>query len=362
MNSVILNYLLGGYIKTFFKVFLFFYAFGIILNLFEEIEFFKDIDVSILTPLILTNLYIPSMMINLLPFIIFITSMKFIIDIRNNKDLLTMKIFGFSNFKIFFILAFTSFLLGWLVLFFINPATSAMSKYYEKMKSNYSRDIDHLVTFNNNGLWIRENLDEGHRIITANKFSGKILEEITIFNLDDNYNLNKKIFAESANIENNEWTLKNVKILEINELNQKETFLKNDKITSIYTYNNIINLFKNFETLSFLDLLINRKNLINQGYNKIFLNQSLHSMLSMPFFLFIMTALASIIVMNTLKKSNNVRFIFIGIISCVLIYYLKDLSIALGQTNRIPLTLATWVPVIVIGIFSSIGVLQINEK
>ena len=66
--------------------------------------------------------------------------------------------------------------------------------------------------------------------------------------------------------------------------------------------------------------------------------------------------------MGTLKKSNNVRFIFIGIISCVLVYYLKDLSVALGQTNRIPLTLSTWVPVIVIGIFSSIGILQINEK
>ena len=55
-------------------------------------------------------------------------------------------------------------------------------------------------------------------------------------------------------------------------------------------------------------------------------------------------------------------FIIIGLIACVLIYYLKDLSIALGQTNRIPLTLANWIPVIVIGIFSFIGILQINEK
>ena len=96
------------------------------------------------------------MIINLLPFIIFISSMKFLIDIRNNKDLLTMKIFGYSNFRIFFILAFTSFLLGWLILFLVNPITSTMSKYYEKTKSNYSRDIDHLVTFNNNGLWIKK--------------------------------------------------------------------------------------------------------------------------------------------------------------------------------------------------------------
>ena len=31
-----------------------------------------------------------------------------------------------------------------------------MAKYYELTKSNYSRDIDHLVTFNRNGLWIKE--------------------------------------------------------------------------------------------------------------------------------------------------------------------------------------------------------------
>ena len=43
-------------------------------------------------------------------------------------------------------------------------------------------------------------------------------------------------------------------------------------------------------------------------------------------------------------------------------YYFKDLSLALGQTNRISLSLAVWIPVVALGLFSSIGVLQINEK
>ena len=75
-----------------------------------------------------------------------------------------------------------------------------------------------------------------------------------------------------------------------------------------------------------------------------------------------MTSLASILTMNTLKKSNNVAFIIAGIILSVAIYYFKDLSLALGQTNRISLSLAVWIPVITLGLFSSIGVLQINEK
>ena len=66
--------------------------------------------------------------------------------------------------------------------------------------------------------------------------------------------------------------------------------------------------------MSFLDLLINYKNLLNNGYNKPFLNQSLHTMLSMPFFLFLMTGLAAILTMNTLKRSDNIKYIILGLL------------------------------------------------
>ena len=114
--------------------------------------------------------------------------------------------------------------------------------------------------------------------------------------------------------------------------------------------------------MSFLDLVLNYKNLLNNGYNKPFLNQSLHSMLSMPFFLFLMTGLASILTMNTLKRSDNIKYIIIGLLVSVVIFYFKDLSLALGQTNRIPLVLSVWAPVIALSLFTSIGVIQINEK
>ena len=41
MNKIIFNYLLKNFLKTFFIVILVFYCFGMILNLFEEIEFLK---------------------------------------------------------------------------------------------------------------------------------------------------------------------------------------------------------------------------------------------------------------------------------------------------------------------------------
>tara|TARA_B100000963_G_scaffold360919_1_gene393873 strand:- start:4521 stop:5609 length:1089 start_codon:yes stop_codon:yes gene_type:complete len=362
MNNILIKYILRSYLSDLLKIILFFYCFGVILNLFEEIEFFKDQDASILTPLFLTILFIPGMILKLLPFIIFLSSLKFLMEFRNNKDLLSIKIFGFSNMKIFFILAITSFVLGWVILIFVSPVTSSMSKYYEKTKSYYSKDIDHLVSFNKNGLWIKENLEQGQRIISAENDKPKWLKSITIFNFDNKFNLKEKIFAESAYIENKNWILNNVTFLEIKGNKTQELKIDQSKINSIYTYDKIISLYKNFDTMSFTELIMNYDSLVSRGYNTKFLNQSLHSMLSMPFFLFIMTALAAILMMNTLKRTKNVKIIIFGLMICVLIYYLKDLSVALGQTNRISLTLAAWVPIIVTSIFSIIGLIQINEK
>ena len=137
---------------------------------------------------------------------------------------------------------------------------------------------------------------------------------------------------------------------------------ENLEIFSSYDHKKINSLFKNFDTMSFLDLALNYKDLQKKGYNKAYLDQSLNSMLSMPFFLFIMISLSSILTMNTLKRSNNLSFIVVGLITCIIVYYFKDLSLALGQTNRIPLSLSAWIPIITIGLFSSVGVLQINEK
>ena len=362
MNKVLFKYLLSGYFKTVVKVILITYCFGIIFNLFEEIEFFKNLNVTILKPLIFTSLFIPSMILKLMPFIIFVSGMWFLFNLRNSSDLLTLKVYGYSNFKIFFILAFSSFVFGWIILFAFNPITSSMMKIYEQNKSEYARDIDHLVSMNKNGLWIKENLNNGYRIITSDETTDKTLKNLVIFNFNKSGELTRKMYSESADISNNNWILNEVIIYNVKNGLVTDTRNKSLEIFSTYDHKKINSLFKNFDTMSFLDLALNYKNLQKKGYNKAYLDQNLNAMLSMPFFLFIMIALSSILTMNTLKRSNNLSFIVVGLIACIIVYYFKDLSLALGQTNRVSLSLSAWIPIITIGLFSSIGILQINEK
>ena len=63
-----------------------------------------------------------------------------------------------------------------------------------------------------------------------------------------------------------------------------------------------------------------------------------------------------------MKRAENFKLILLGLLVSVLVYYFKDLSIALGKTDRIPLILSIWAPVIALSFFVFIGVLQINEK
>lgn len=363
MNKIIFNYLLKNFLKTILTFIAVFYCFGVILNLFEEIEFFKNIKVSFIIPIILTSIYVPSMIIEILPFIVFFSSLWYMFKIRNNKDLLALKVFGYSNLKIFFILALTSFTLGWFILIVINPFTSSISKYYEQTKSNYSKDIDHLVTFNKNGMWIKENINNNQkRIITANRPDGFNLIDVTIFKLNNNFELTEKIVSKKVNIINNEWELNEVVVLKLVNGEFETKKLETYKLYSIYNYEKINNLFKNINTLSFLDLVFNYKGLMNIGYNKVFLKESLNSMLTLPFFLLLMTGLAAILSMNTLKQLDNSKFIVIGIFISIIIFYLKDFSFALGKTNYIPMILSIWAPLIALSFLILIGLLQINEK
>lgn len=363
MNNIIFNYLIKNYLKTLFITILIIFSFGLVLNLFEEIEFFKDADAHFLKPFMMSSLFVPSLIIKLLPFIIFFSSMWFITKIKNNRNLLILKVHGYSNFKIFLILATTSFMFGWMILVIINPITSSMVMYYEKTKSQFARDIEHLITFNSNGLWIKENLNNnGELIISADKSEQYGLVDVTIFQFDKEYKIKSKIFAKKANIKTKEWVLENVIVSRLKDGIFSST--KTDKyfVNTNYDYIKINNLFNNEDTLSFIDLTLNAKKMLEIGYNKEFLRVSFHKMLSIPFLLLLMTALATVLAMISLKKYEGFKFFIIGFIISVLIYYFKDFSLALGKTDRIPIVLAIWSPVIALSFFTFIGVLQINEK
>ena len=74
-----------------------------------------------------------------------------------------------------------------------------------------------------------------------------------------------------------------------------------------------------------------------------------------------------LVVLSELFKDNSfntyeIAFLHLGTFFSILIYYFKDLSIALGQTNKISIILSVWMPLIAVTLFCSIGLLRLYEK
>ena len=360
MNKIINQYLIINYSKILANSVLVFFVLGIVLNLFEEIEFFKDLGQPFGLPLILSLSFIPTLLIELLPFIVFLASVFYFLRLKSNKDLLSIKIFGYSNLKITLIVAFFTFLFGFFILFTINPITSKLIKYYETEKATHARDVVHLISINKNGIWIKEVDETGYKIISAENIENDILKNISIFVFDNSSNVLKRIESKSATISSNPWIMDDVIIFNFSD--NTKNMIKTYEFKTDNVLEKINSLYRNLNTLSFLDIIKNYEQLNEIGYSKRLLNEQIHKFVSLPFFLSLMVILASIFTIGTTNPKQNYYYILLSIFVSVIIFYFKDLSIALGQTDRISLTLSVWMPVIAVGLFCSIGVIQINEK
>ena len=72
------NYISKQFLLTFIKTVFIFVTLAFILNVFEEINFFKDLDVSMGIPIFLTFLNIPSLIFEIFPFIFLIATQFFL--------------------------------------------------------------------------------------------------------------------------------------------------------------------------------------------------------------------------------------------------------------------------------------------
>ena len=81
-----------------------------------------------------------------------------------------------------------------------------------------------------------------------------------------------------------------------------------------------------------------------------------------PLFLVIMTILSSIIMLNTKKSNSKVIKIIIGLFFSVVIYYINNLFNVMGSTEKIPLMVSVWTPIIFLALVNLIMLININEK
>ena len=354
------------YIKFFTYLFLksFFYVTAVmlslifILNLLSELEFFKNIEVSNNFPLFLSLLNAPSTIFEMFPFIFFITAQLFFIKLFNNNEIETLKYSGLKNTKILMFLSIMSFVSGLIAVLIFYNFSSNLKNIYINLKSPHTNDDKYLAVVTKNGLWIKDVVDKKTIIINSSKIDKNFLINNFITEFDNNFRVLRNIQSEKIDISKKEWIIYDAKIFEKNKSNIKN-FLK---LKTHFNYETIQSLYSNLSSLSIFELYELRQNYKDLDYSVTEVNLQMLKLSSYPLYFFLMTIFSSLLMLRLKYVYNTTLKISFGLFLTVIIYYLNNFFTTLGGTERIPLTIAVFFPLLVLAIINSVMLDRINEK
>ena len=352
-------YLSKVFTSTLLKTLTVFLSLAFILNIFEEINFFKDLEVSITLPIFLTFLNIPSIIFDIFPFIFLITAQFAFIKLMDQNEIIVLKNFGLDNLKIIKILSMLSFLIGLAIITIYYNFSSSLKYSYLNLKNSYAKDNKYLAVITENGIWIKDQVRENINIINANNFKNKILYDVDIIQFDENFNFKNNIISKEIIIDDKTWIIKEA--LVSNSKGQLKT-IKNFKLETNLNYNDVSSLYSNLSSLNIFELNNLRKKYENINYSSTEVNSAIQKLVSFPFYLTVMTILATTIMINIKHNKSKIFHLIFGILISVIIYYLSFFFEELGKNEQIPIGISIWVPLIIIMLISTISLIRINEK
>ena len=352
-------YLILLFLKKILNTFLIFFTLIIILNLFEEINFFKDLQTNIFFPIILSILNAPATLFEIFPFIFIIGTQFFFLDLIDKNELEILKINGLSNLRILKTLFVTSLLLGFILITIFYAISSKLQFIYFDIKNSYSTDSKYLAVIKESGLWIKDEIDNKIYIINADEISNNSLINVSIHEFNDNFQLINLISSKEINISSYEWILTKPLFFKDNKTTQQE---EEYLIKTHFDIKKINSLFNNLYSLNFSQLLKLRNDYRSLGNSTREVDIHLHKLYSLPLFISIMTILSSMIMFNNKRNTSIIFHVLSGILLSVIVYYLSYLSYLMGENGKIPIILSTYLPFMILILIILIGTVRLNEK
>tara|TARA_B100000674_G_C37944864_1_gene964434 strand:+ start:172 stop:1254 length:1083 start_codon:yes stop_codon:yes gene_type:complete len=273
--------------------------------------------------LYLSFLKLPTIINDILPFVIIISITFLFRYLINNNELISMRNVGYSIFDIFVPISISVFFIGLISLTFLNPLSTIFDKKFDEIINKNIENI-YSIKISNQGMWIKNNINnEMLSYINIKNIDLKRMKANNIKILNNNNNEKKLILAEKGIFNNNIFVLyntivhdlKNNKINEIDKLDLNVNFNKDNIISSIINYKNV----PFYKYLSHSKTL-KKFNLYNSEIGLYYISEILK-----PVFM-IMLAFVIVGFAGKFKRNENFfKVLFISISIGFFVFFLKEI-------------------------------------
>lgn len=299
----------------------------------------KDISLTVKLEMIL--LRAPHFIEQMLPFLVFIASLFIFWRMNRANELLIFRSIGISLWRIIFPISLTALMIGFIDLAAFNPLSSVMQKRYEKLEKRYLSKTKEDVKVTTTGLWLSEKIGSNQVIYRADKVDLKnlILLNINIIVTDPNYKFVTRFDAKTAQIQGNHlilkegWETSAQQVAHSFEVKEIETSLNKSKIERMKVNRSI---FSFWDLPSYIALLE------ASGLQSLKYKMYWHSLLANTLWLATMVVLAAAFSCRPHRQGKTILILLSGLISGFFLYFIKDVTFALGVAGGLPPLIAAW--------------------
>ncbi|HAC60060.1 LPS export ABC transporter permease LptG [Parvibaculum sp.] len=282
-----------------------------------------------------------------LPFAILFGGMAAFLRLSRNNELIIARAAGVSVWQFIMPALVVAFAVGTFVVTVYNPVSSTLTTRFGQLESKYLEQRASFIAVSANGLWLRQADSNGQSVVHAQHMDGKglKLDEVTIFLYGQGDTFLGRIDAATASLKPGFWQLEDVWVLMVDD--QPRHFDSYRQETSL-TESQIEESFAREESISFWELPHFINTAEAAGFSARRYQIYFHQLLATPVMLCTMVLLAAVFSMRTSRMGGLLQMVLGGILAGFVVYFLGNLSLALGLSGILPAALAAWAPSVVV--------------
>ncbi len=358
-NSILGRYLTRQIVINFLTVLMI--ILGVVL-LFEVVELLRrtsgrdDAGFGFVLEMAVTKL--PKTIEMVFPFVMMIAAMVTFWKLSKSNEFVIVRAAGVSIWGFLSPVLLATFMIGVINITMVNPISARLYDLYETLEYRLKTRNPKAVLFSDQGLWIREAIDDNNIMVLQSKSVRQekedlLLREISILEMD------RRIEAFAGTLEDGHFELKDVRIFTaghptevLNSMNYK-TGLTAERIKENFVAPESISFWNLPDTIRFYEL---------SGFSAQRHRLRYLSLLVSPFLLCAMVLVAAVFALRPNNRRGGVMYLIVGGISTgFVVYFLSQLVYAFGINGYIPAALAVWTPTLIAALISVSILLHLED-
>jgi lipopolysaccharide export system permease protein len=323
---------------------------GILLSivyLFETVELLRraanrgDIPLSLIFQM--SFLKLPEAGQIILPFAVLFSALYTFWLLARRHELVVLRAAGLSVWRFLSPVIAVAFAAGIVHMTIINPIGALMIARYEGLQASVLNVQEKIVSISEQGLWLRQNTDQGHVIIHADSVAMPqwILNTVMVLYFNQSNDFIRRIDSENAILKDGLWVFQNVAV---NEGRSPPVRKAQETLPSLLTVKEIEESFSTPEETPFWSLPHYIDTMQSTGFDSRALKIHFQSLLAQPLLFAAMVILAATVSLKPARLQRTPLMILWGVLFGFLVFFVGSFLKALGASDQIPVLLAAWTP------------------